>query len=116
MSFTEKFNAEMSNITKIMKNGVDNCKLEGKIAEQQMKIKSLIKEIGNLALVRLDEGDEMCPEIMERYSAIKVARETIEALKKEKKTTKVVCPSCGEKTFSDMSYCGKCGASLKEKL
>ena len=30
--------------------------------------------LGNLALVRLEAGDEMCPEIMERYNAIKAAK------------------------------------------
>ena len=114
MSFTEKLNEEVSNIARTMKNGVDNCKIEGKIAEQQLKIKSLTKEIGNLAVLRLDERDEMSPEIMERYEAIKVARETIEKLKGEKKYSKVECPNCGEKTSAEMNYCGKCGANLKE--
>lgn len=113
MGFTEKINFDMSNIKRSVKNGVDNCKLEGKIAEQQMKIKTMTKEIGNLVVLKLDEGEEMCPEIMERYDAIIEAREKIEEFKGQKKTTKVVCPSCGEKTSADMNYCGKCGESLK---
>ncbi len=116
MGFTERFNEEMSNIARSMKNGVDNCKIEGKIAEQQMKIKSLTKEIGNLAVIRLDEGDEMSPEIMERYQAIKDAREAIDNLKQEKKYSKVTCPNCGEKTSAEMNYCGKCGANLKQVI
>lgn len=116
MSFTEKFNVEMSNIARSMRNGVDNCKIEGKIAEQQMKIKTLTKEIGNLAVIKLDEGDEMSPEIMERYEAIKEARKKIENLKTDKKYSKVECPVCGEKTSADMNYCGKCGAGLKDMV
>lgn len=116
MNVTEKINAEVANIAKSLKNGVDNCKLDMKIAEQQKKIKSLTEEIGNLVLVRLEEGDEMSPEIMERYEAVKAARATIEALEKEKKTTKVVCPNCGEKTLAEMNYCGKCGTNLKEMV
>lgn len=112
MNVTGKLNAGMSSIVKSMKNGADNCKLDGKIAEQQKKIKILTKEIGNLALVRLEAGDEMCPEIMERYSAIKEAKEMISTLEKEKKTIIVMCPNCGAKTSADMKYCGACGTSI----
>lgn len=113
MSFTGKFNAGMSSIAKTMKNSADNYKLEGKIAEQKKIIKVLTKEITNLVMVRLEAGDEMYPEIMERYAAIQEAEEAIELLKKERKITKTTCPMCGVKTSVDMNYCGKCGASLK---
>lgn len=112
MNFTRKINAGMANAVKSMKNGFDNCKVDGKIAEQQKKIKVLTKEIGNLALVRLEAGDEMSPEIMERYSAIKEAKEMIAVLEKEKKATTVVCPNCGANTSATMNYCGICGASM----
>lgn len=114
MDFTGKVNAGMANFAKGLKNGVDNCKLDGKIAEQQKRIKMLTREIGNLAVVRLEAGDEMCPEIMERYSAIKEAKEVISTLKKEKKRATIVCQNCGAKTSIDMKYCGVCGSSLKE--
>lgn len=114
MSFTGELNAGMSNIAKSVRNSADNFKLDGKIAEQQKKIRILTKEIGSLALVRLEAGDEMCPEIMERYLAICEAKEVIAALEKERKTTKVICPNCGAKTSVDMNYCGKCGTSMKE--
>lgn len=115
MNVTGKLNAGMSSIVKGMKNGANNCKLDGKIAEQQKKIKVLTKEIGNLALVRLEAGDEMCPEIMERYSAIKEAKEMISTLEQERKMAIVMCPKCGAKTSADMKYCGVCGASIKEE-
>lgn len=116
MNFTGKLNAGMSNFAKSMKDGAENCKLDGKIAEQEKIIKVLTKEIGNLALVRLETGDEMCPEIMERYSAIQEAREEILRLEKDKKTAKAVCPNCGAKTSIDMKYCGKCGANMEEEV
>lgn len=115
MNFTGKLNAAMTSFTLNMKNGVDNCKLDGKIAEQQRKIKELIKEIGNLAVVRLEAGDEMSPEIMERYAAIEEAKEIISAIEKEKKVSSTVCPSCGTKTSIGMKYCGKCGANMMEE-
>ena len=114
MSITGKLNAGMANLAKNMKNGVDNYKVDGKIAEQENKIKALEKEIGNLVLIRLEAGDEMSPEIMERYAAIKEAREVIAVLENEKVQTAVVCPICGAKTSLDMNYCGKCGANVKE--
>ena len=114
MSFTGNVNAGMATFAKNMKNSVDNCKLDGKIAEQQKKIKVLTREIGNLALVRLEAGDEMCPEILERYSTIKEAKDIISELEKEKKKATVVCSKCGAKTSADMKYCGKCGAKLHE--
>ena len=112
MNFTGKLNAGMSNFAQSMRNGADNCKLDGKIAEQQKRIKVLTKEIGNLVLVRLEAGDEMSPEIMERYQAILAAKEEIEMLEKDRKITKVVCPGCGAKTSADMKYCGKCGSPM----
>lgn len=115
MNLTGKLNAGMANFAQSMKNGADNCKLDGKIAEQQRKIKGLIKEIGNLAVMRLDAGDEMSPEIMERYAAIKEAKEMISELEKERKVSSAVCPSCGAKTSIGMKYCGKCGANMMEE-
>lgn len=115
MSFAGKVNAGMASFTTAMKNGVDNSKLDGKIAEQENKIKELTKEIGNLVILRLEAGDEMSPEIMERYAAIQGAQEKIAALEKERKVTKVVCPHCGAKTSMDMKYCGKCGAVMTEE-
>lgn len=115
MDIKSKMNAGVASIAKTMKSGVDNCKLDTQIAEQQKKIKVLTREIGNLALVRLEAGDEMSPEIMERFEAIKEAKETIETLRKEKKKYTVVCPSCGTKTSAQMKYCGMCGSVLAEE-
>lgn len=114
MNFTGKLNAEMAGFVQSIKNGADNCKLDGQIAEQQRKIKGLAKEIGNLAVIRLDAGDEMSPEIMERYVAIQEARQKISTLEKDRKILSAVCPSCGAKTSIDMKYCGKCGAAMEE--
>ena len=66
MNVTGTINAGMTKMAKSMRNSVDNCKMDGKIAEQRKIIKALTREIGNLALVRLEAGDEMSPEIMER--------------------------------------------------
>lgn len=115
VSVTGKLNAGMSKFTRGMKNGVANCKVDGKIAEQQKKIKALTKEIGNLTLVRLRAGDEMCPEIMERYEAIQEAEERIDKLENSKTTTKITCASCGTKNDAEMNYCGKCGVSIKRQ-
>ena len=108
------FSAGVASMKKGMKDSGDSCKLEGKIAEQQKLIKKLTKEIGNLAIVRLEAGDEMCPEIMERYQAILEAKAEIESLEKGRKVVKIVCPVCGHKTSAKMNYCGKCGAALRE--
>ena len=116
MTFTGKFNAGMADMTKAMKNAADNYKLDGKIAEQKKMIKMVTKEIADLVVLRLDAGDEMAPEIMERYNLIKEARAVIEELEKERKTTKVVCPNCGMKTSAEMNYCGKCGTRVKEEV
>jgi len=114
MGFAEKFNAGMSSIAKSVKNGAENCKTEVKIAEQNRKIKNLTAEIGNLVVVKMDNGEEMCPEIKERYEAILEARAVIAQLESDREETSdtVVCPKCGEKTSSDMKYCGKCGADV----
>ena len=115
MNITGTVNAGMRKMAGNMKNGVNNCKVDGKIAEQQKRIKMLTKEIGNLALIRLEAGDEMSPEIMERYEAIKVAKEEISVLKSSKKKANVICQECGAKTSSEMKYCGVCGNCLQEE-
>ncbi|MBP3887179.1 MAG: hypothetical protein J6F30_05955 [Cellulosilyticum sp.] len=114
MDVTRTINAGMAKAARCMRNGVDNCKTDGKIAEQQKKIKALTREIGNLALVRLEAGDEMSPEIMERYAAIKEAKEAIATLESGKKKATVICQECGAKTSIDMKYCGACGTCLQE--
>lgn len=116
MDITGTINAGMSKMARNMRNGVDNCKKDGKIAEKQKLIKSLTREIGNLALVRLEAGDEMSPEIMERYEAIKAAKEEISVLESKKKKSTIICQECGSKTSVDMKYCGKCGTCLQETL
>ena len=108
--------AGMSSMKKGIQSGVDSCKLEGKISEQHHLIKKLKKEIGNLVTQRLDAGDEMSPEIRERYQAILEAKAEIECLEKSRKVVKVVCPGCGHKTSVKMNYCGKCGALLKTEV
>ena len=70
MNVTGTINVGMAKAARFMRNGVDNCKTDGKIAEQKKIIKALTREIGNLTIVRLEAGEEMCPEIMERYNAI----------------------------------------------
>lgn len=115
MNLKGQISAGMAKISKTVKNGADNWELDGKIAEQKNKIKGLKKEILNLVMVRLDAGDEMYPEIMERYAAILKAKEAIEALEKERKTTKTVCPNCGAKTSVEMNYCGQCGVNINEE-
>ncbi len=115
MDITGKMNAGMSNLAKSMKNGVNNCKVDGKIAEQQKRIKLLTREIGNLALIQLEAGEEMSPDIMERYAAIKKAKETIQTLENERQKTAVICPECGAKTSVDMKYCGVCGSNLTKE-
>ena len=114
MNVTGTINAGMSKVARCMRNSVDNCKTEGKITEQKKIIKTLTREIGNLAVVRLEAGDEMCPEIMERYNAIKAAKEEIVVLESGKKKATVDCQQCGAKTSVDMKYCGVCGTCLQE--
>lgn len=112
MNITSRINAEMANLSNSVKIGADNYKLDCRIAQQQKRIKEMIHEIGTLALIKLDDGEEMCPEIMERYQAIEEARNAIAELKSGKKSTKAVCPECGMKTSTDMNYCGRCGEKL----
>ena len=104
----------MTSVANTMKNGVDNYKIDGQIAKQERVIKQMTKEIGTLTLVNLDAGEEMSPEIMERYSVIKEARAEIEALQDNKNVDTQVCPKCNKKTSMDMKYCGHCGTKFEE--
>jgi hypothetical protein len=113
MEFTDKLNEGVATLTNTVKSGVDTCLLEGKILDRKKKIRQLTKEIGNLAIVKLDEGEEMSPEIMERYSAIVEMRKEIADLEKGKDSANPICPKCGAKILEGMKYCGNCGASLE---
>ena len=113
MKLAGKMNEMTASTIKTMKNSAESLKLEGKIAGEEKKIKALTAEIGNLALISLDSGEQMGPEIMERYAAIEAARKNIKAAISEKPVTKAVCPSCGAKTSVGMHYCGACGTALK---
>lgn len=115
MNFIGTANAQMARMARSMKDGVDNCKVDGKIAEQEKTIQLLTKEIGNLALLSLEAGAQMSPEIMERYFVIKEAKERIAEFEQEKKKKVIVCPKCGAKTAVNMKYCGVCGAALAEE-
>ena len=111
----ETLNAGFESIKKGMRDGADNYKIEGKIIEQKKEIKRLTKEIGTLTILRLEAGDEMCPEIMERFDAIKAAQAEIEVLENSIKTSKLVCPRCGAKNSNRMNFCGQCGTALKQE-
>jgi hypothetical protein len=118
MEFSDKFNEGVATVASTVKSGVDICLLEGKILEKKKRIKKLTKEIGNLAVINLDCGAVMSPEITERYAAIKEAREEIEDLESGKagnSSDENVCPSCGEKVAEGMKFCGSCGAEVGEK-
>jgi hypothetical protein len=106
----------MNNLAKNMKTSADNYKIDGKIAEQEKIIKKMSKEIGNLVIIRLDGGDEMSPDIMERYNAILEARKAIDELEGEKVSVEnyVICPKCGAKTTPGMKYCGRCGSDMED--
>ena len=107
-------NAGLESVKKGVQDGADNYKIEGKIIEQKKEIKRLTKEIGTLAILRLEAGDIMSPEIMERFDAIKAAQAEIEALENSRKTVKIVCENCGSKNSKKMNFCGQCGAALKK--
>ena len=111
----ETLNAGFESVKKGMQDGADNYKIEGKIIEQKKEIKRLTKEIGTLTILRLEAGDEMCPEIMERFDAIKAAQAEIEVLENSRKTSKLVCPGCGAKNSKRMKFCGQCGTALKQE-
>jgi membrane protease subunit (stomatin/prohibitin family) len=74
---------------------------------------ALTTEIGNLALLGLDAGEKMGPEIMERYAAIEASRKKIKTAAAQMPVTKAVCPECSAKTSAGMRYCGACGAKLE---
>ena len=108
-------NAGLESVKKGVQDGADNYKIEGKIIEQKKEIKRLTKEIGTLTILRLEAGDVMCPEIMERFDGIKAAQAEIEVLENSRKTAKLICPGCGAKNSKRMKFCGQCGTALKQE-
>ena len=59
MNVTGTINVGMATAGRCMRNGVDNCKTDGKSPEQKKIIYALTREIGNLTIDRLEAGDEM---------------------------------------------------------
>ena len=113
MDIKEKLQKGYDKVEEAVKNTVDNCKLEVKITEKEREIKTLTKEIGEIVVAEIEGGTVLSAAVMEKYEAIRVAKEEIEALEGEKKTNKVICPGCGEKVSVEMNFCGKCGAAVK---
>ena len=114
LSITGNFYADMAGIADLIKGSADDYILDGNIVEQQKIIRKLTEEIGNLTLLKLEEGEEMSPEVMERYEVIKEAKQKIEEMKADKKTVFVECPECGAKASVNMKYCGSCGSALNK--
>jgi ribosomal protein L37AE/L43A len=112
MQFTDRLNEGVATVASTVKSGVDTCLQEGKILDKKKKIRKLTKEIGKLTVLRLDDGEGMAPEIMERYSAILEARREIEEIESGNDSSVVVCPKCGAKVADGMSFCGNCGAEI----
>lgn len=115
MDIKETLQKGYDKVEEAVKNTVDNCKLEVKIAEKERDIKALTKEIGEIVVAELEGGAVMSDAVMEKYAAIKCAKEAIAELAKDKKVTKVTCPACGEKVPVENMYCGKCGVQVKEE-
>lgn len=57
MNVTGTINAGMAKAARCMRNGVDNCKTDGKIAEQKKIIKALTRESGNLTIVDFNKTE-----------------------------------------------------------
>ena len=114
MKLDTKIRAAASGVARDVKNAVVNCKLDGTIAAEEKTIEELTREIGMLAIHTLDNGETMNPEIMERYNAVKSARDAIHTAQSEKQSVKAkaVCPECGAKTTAGMQFCGACGARM----
>ena len=115
MDIKETLQKGYDKVEEAVKNTVDNCKLEVKIAEKERDVKTLTKEIGEIVVAELEGGAVMSDVVMEKYAAIKCAKETIAELAKDKKVTKITCPVCGEKVPVENMYCGKCGAQVREE-
>lgn len=113
MKFTGKVSSGMSSAGQSMKNSVESYKLAGVVATEEKKICALTAEIGRLALLQLDAGDQMGPQMMERYTAIDAARQRVKTATAEMPTSKVICPKCSGKTILGMQFCGNCGAPLE---
>ncbi len=116
MTLETKIRAAASGVARDVKNAVASCKLDGTIAAEEKTIEELTREIGTLAIHTLDSGATMAPEIMERYDAVKAARDAIHTAKSEKRAVKVkaACPVCGAKTTAGMRFCGVCGACVED--
>ena len=95
-----------------MKRTAGNTKQDGKIADAESEIARMTREIGNLTVLKLDEGLDLGEEVQERYDAIRAAREMIAAAEADKKHTRVTCPHCGHRTSAKMRFCGVCGKKL----
>ena len=114
MNLRERFYSDLAGMSDFLRTNADDCQIDLKIAEQERLIRKLTSEIGNLAVLNLDNGEEMSPEIMERYEIIKTAKQKIEEMRADKKSASRECPKCGAKVPSGMKYCGECGSPLNK--
>jgi hypothetical protein len=109
MKLIGEINAGIESAAQSMKDSFKNSKLDGKIVAEERRVKTLTAEIGNLTVHKLDSGEQMTPDIMERYVKITAARQEIRTAAAKKYSGKAVCPKCCAKIEAEMLYCGICG-------
>ncbi len=96
---------------------VQYSKLKIKSAQLNSDIKSKFEKLG-AAMYRMvktdeknsEEFDALVAEIDDCYAQLEEIETKIDAFK-----CQTTCPSCGEKTKNDNSFCPKCGTKLPEK-
>lgn len=110
--FVGKCGAGIASAWNSMKRTAGNTKQDGRIADAENEITRLKTEIGNLTVIKLDEGLQLGEDVQERYDAICAARKTIAAAKASKKHIRITCPHCGHRTSAKMRFCGVCGKAL----
>lgn len=90
---------------------VEITKLNISISDEQSKMKSILGDIGQLVYdmyksgMQLSENIEIkCSEIDDATERIKIMKEKLSQLKKQK-----ICPNCKKDNEIESIYCSRCG-------
>lgn len=115
--FGKKIGQAAKNTAKKSEELIEIQKVKGKIKDHETSVYGFIKQIGEIALEKHENGEKTFDEADELCKQIEEARESIKGLEAEILELRHirVCPSCGKENDDEVVFCPKCGFKYEPK-
>lgn len=115
--FGKKIGQGVKNTAKKSEELIEIQKVKSKIRDEENKISGFMKQIGEVALAKFENGEKTFDEAHELCEQIMKAREEIKNLDTEIMDLRHirVCPECGAENEDEVAFCPKCGFKYEPK-